>query len=169
MAGHNPSQTGVNALVPGHPRLRSYRNRKTWMPGTRPGMTKLPTNPVEPIETLRGAEKQIVLLSCARAFRQNLAGVPEHRIAVRTLVDREVALEHAARRAERRDARFDVRLPGIGERLRGRGVGELLEAEAADAHAEPAKFHGNVRAFCEGFDRLLPARENFLVPVGVNA
>src|SRR4051812_30408379 len=95
---HNPSKTGVNALVPGHPRLRSYRNRKTWMPGTRPGVTKLPTNLVELIETLRGAEKQIVLLSCTRAFRQNLAGIPEHRIAVRSLVDREIALEHPARR-----------------------------------------------------------------------
>src|SRR3954454_7421447 len=130
MTGHNPSKTGVNALVPGHPRLRSYRNRKTGMPGTRPGMTKLLTNPVEPIEAFRGAEKQIVLLSCARAFRQNLAGVPEHRIAVGTLVDREIALEHPACRPERRDARFDVGLPGIGERLRGRRVGKLLKAEA---------------------------------------
>src|SRR4051794_11902956 len=117
MGGHNPSKTGVNALVPGHPRLSSHRNRKTWMPGTRPGMTKLLTNPVEPIEALRGAEKQIVFLRRARTFRQNLAGVPEHRIAVRTLIDRKVALEHSARGTECRDAGLDVGLPRVGERL----------------------------------------------------
>src|ERR1700683_4774476 len=38
MAGPSPSKTGVNDLSPGHPRL--YRaDLKTWMPGTRPGMT----------------------------------------------------------------------------------------------------------------------------------
>src|ERR1051325_1296355 len=120
-------------------------NRKTWMPGTRPGMTKLLTNPIQPIEPLRRPQKQIRFLTRARAFRENLAGIPEHRIAIRALVDREVALEHRARRPERRNAGLDVGLPGIGQRLRGRRIGKLLEAEAADAHAEPAELHGDVR------------------------
>src|SRR3954465_9697007 len=110
-----------------------------------------------------------MLLSCARAFRQNLAGVPEYRIAVGTLIDREVALEHPARGTERRDARLDVRPPGVRERLRGRGVGELLEAEAANPHAETAELHVNVLALCECFDRLLPAGEDVLVPVRIDA
>jgi hypothetical protein len=42
MAGHSASKTRVDALMPGHPRLASSIKeirRKTWMPGTRPGMT----------------------------------------------------------------------------------------------------------------------------------
>src|ERR1700689_3163380 len=34
MAGHKPSKTGVNALLPAHPRLAVPRCIKTWMPGT---------------------------------------------------------------------------------------------------------------------------------------
>src|SRR5580693_9473101 len=42
MAGHSRSKNGVASarLCPGHPRLASRRESKTWMPGTRPGMTK---------------------------------------------------------------------------------------------------------------------------------
>jgi hypothetical protein len=39
MAGHSPSKTGVNALIPGHPRLGG-QEEKTWMTGTGPGMTE---------------------------------------------------------------------------------------------------------------------------------
>src|SRR5216683_6494577 len=41
MAGHSRPKDGVASarLCPGHPRLHSYPRRKTWMPGTRPGMT----------------------------------------------------------------------------------------------------------------------------------
>src|SRR5215212_253895 len=53
-------------------------------------------NPVQSIKPLRRANEQVGLLGSARALRQNLAGVPEHRVAVRALVDREVALEHCA-------------------------------------------------------------------------
>jgi hypothetical protein len=38
--GNRPSKTGVNALIPGHPRLPLNCGNKTWMPGTRPGMTE---------------------------------------------------------------------------------------------------------------------------------
>jgi len=40
MAGHSPSKTGVNALMPGHPRLDSSSQEKTWMPATSAGMTE---------------------------------------------------------------------------------------------------------------------------------
>jgi len=41
MAGHSRPNNGVAAacLCPGHPRLAFRRTRKTWMPGTSPGMT----------------------------------------------------------------------------------------------------------------------------------
>src|SRR6516165_12503500 len=55
---------------------------------------------VEPVEPRRGAPKQVGLFAVACALRQKLAGVPEHGIAVRALVDRKVALEHAPLRGE---------------------------------------------------------------------
>jgi len=41
MAGHSRSKNGVASarLCPGHPRLDLWA--KTWMPGTRPGMTSI--------------------------------------------------------------------------------------------------------------------------------
>ena len=46
MAGHSPSKTGVNALMPGH--LDKERSAfLSGMPGTRPGMTKI-TAPESP-------------------------------------------------------------------------------------------------------------------------
>jgi hypothetical protein len=70
---------------------------------------------------------------------------------------------------ERRDASVDIGLPRIGQRLRGRRIGELLESEAADAHAEPAKFHVDVRPLRERTNRSLPAREHLVVLVGIDA
>ena len=39
MAGHSLLKTGVNALMPGHPRL-VFSTAKSWMPGSSPGMTQ---------------------------------------------------------------------------------------------------------------------------------
>src|SRR5882672_4624239 len=41
MAGHSRPKDGVASarLCPGHPRLSCCKTVKTWMPGTRPGMT----------------------------------------------------------------------------------------------------------------------------------
>jgi hypothetical protein len=43
MAGHSRPKDGVASarLCPGHPRLSFSIAAKTWMPGTRPGMTSL--------------------------------------------------------------------------------------------------------------------------------
>src|ERR1700682_365623 len=42
MAGHSslPCADCVNLSAPGHPRLYRCLRKKTWMPGTNPGMTK---------------------------------------------------------------------------------------------------------------------------------
>jgi hypothetical protein len=44
MAGHSRLKDGVASacLCPGHPRLLCNGTSKTWMPGTRPGMTVIP-------------------------------------------------------------------------------------------------------------------------------
>src|SRR2546421_5436341 len=156
-------------LVPAIHDLNYREVVKTWMPGTRPGMTKSGADAVEPIDALRRTEEQIGFLGSARALGEQLAGVPEHRIAVRALVDREVALEHATRWAERRDAGFDVWPPSVRERLRGRRFGRLFETEAADAHAEPAEFYVDIRPLGERLNRLLPTREDVLALVGIDA
>src|SRR5258705_11076157 len=55
MAGHSPSKTGVNALMPGHPRLTRSKESKAWMPGTSPGMTELLERPTA--QPRRGATR----------------------------------------------------------------------------------------------------------------
>jgi len=69
MAGASPSKTGVNALVPGHPRLASV---KSWMPGTRPGMTGqlFPTMPAH-----AGNLDHLRLRREARALRGSVQAV----------------------------------------------------------------------------------------------
>src|SRR3954447_21671147 len=70
------------------------------------------------IEPRCGAAEQISLLRRACTFCHDLAGVPERLVAVGPLVDREVAFEHAARRAERLDAGLDIGFPRRGQFLR---------------------------------------------------
>jgi len=41
MAAHDPSKTVAKALARGDPRLAFDSAPKTWMPGTRPGMTRV--------------------------------------------------------------------------------------------------------------------------------
>src|SRR5947209_243863 len=93
---------------------RAIARPTTPAPMTRTCMRGLVTrsaDPVEPIDALRSTREQIGLLGGTRALGEQLARIPEHRIAVRALVDRKVAFEHAARGAERRDASFDIGLP----------------------------------------------------------
>src|SRR5712692_5836678 len=66
---------------------------------------------VEPIEPRRGAAEQIRFLGRTCCPRQNLAGIPERRVAIGALVDREVALEHTAPGAESFDAGLEIRPP----------------------------------------------------------
>src|SRR5580658_5516850 len=73
---------------------------------------------LQPVKTRRGAGEEISLFRCRGAVRQPLERVEQHRIAARTLVDREVAFEHAAVGAEILDAGLDIRPPGIGHLAR---------------------------------------------------
>src|SRR5215510_1003566 len=124
---------------------------------------------VKAVESRCGATEQVGFLGVARALGQELAGVPEHRIAVGALVDGKVALEHASRRPERIDAGLDVGTPRGCQRLRGWGLGLLVEAEAAHAHAEAAEFDANIRTGRERLDRCGPARKHLLVLAGIGA
>ena len=72
---------------------------------------------VEAVEPRCRGTKEIAFLGLSGAFRQKLAGIPEHRIAVGAFVDGEVALEHASRRGEGIDAGLDIGAPGVGQRL----------------------------------------------------
>src|SRR5262245_52451862 len=90
---------------------------------------------VEPIDSLGGAAKQRGLLARTGAARQPLARVPEHLVAVRHFVDREIALEHAPGCAKHLDTRLD-----IGTTLCGHDVGRwrlraLRESERRVAHS----------------------------------
>src|SRR5271166_3496054 len=86
------------------------------------------------------------LLGRRRAGGDALERVPQHGVAAHGLVDREVAFEHAPRRAEVLDARVHVRPPCGGEFLRRRRHRALVEAEARHQHRQPAELHGHVRA-----------------------
>src|SRR6266478_5089614 len=70
------------------------------------------------VKPRRGAGEEIGLFRCGGAAREPLEGVEQHRIAAGTLIDREIALEHAAVGAEIRDAGVDIGPPGIGHLTR---------------------------------------------------
>src|SRR5262249_403525 len=59
--------------------------------------------------------------------------------------------------------------PGVCQRLGGWRLGQLLEAEAAQAHAEAAELDVNVRAGGERLDGCGPARKYLFVLAGIGA
>src|ERR1700730_5032371 len=63
-----------------------------------------------------GAGEQSALLVGRGAGDDALEGVPQRLVADRHLVDREVALEHAAPRPEQFDASLDIGPPQLGDR-----------------------------------------------------
>src|SRR5260370_27678613 len=68
----------------------------------------LPTLLRQLVKPPRRVAEQHRLFVCRGAGGQALEGVPVGRVGAGNLVDREVALEHAARRAEPRDADLPV-------------------------------------------------------------
>src|SRR6516165_6929291 len=72
----------------------------------------------EPVEPRRGAGEEIGFFRRRGTVCQPLERVEQHRIAAGTLVDREVAFEHAPAGAETLDAGLDIRPPGIGHLTR---------------------------------------------------
>src|SRR4051794_39786108 len=84
------------------------------------GMGSGPASIAKAVEPRRGACEEIGFLGRRGAAREPFEGIVQHRIAARALVDREVALEHAAVRAETLDTGVDIGPPGSGH-LTGRG------------------------------------------------
>src|SRR5258707_7535858 len=72
----------------------------------------------QPVKPRRGASEKIGLFRCRGAACEPLERVEQHRIAARTLVDRKVALEHAAVGAEILDAGLDIGPPCAGHLAR---------------------------------------------------
>src|SRR5436190_9790003 len=85
-----------------------------WLNSKPPARAMLEAGSAEPVEAARRAGEQRRLLRRRTAGRDALEGIPEHRIAAAALVDREIALEHRALRAERGDAGLDIGAPGCG-------------------------------------------------------
>src|SRR5438132_11143430 len=73
-----------------------------------------------------GAAEQCSLLVGGKTGGDPLERVPQNLITASALVDREIALEHRALRAERSDAGFDIGAPSLLEILRG---GRLVVVE----------------------------------------
>src|SRR3982074_644592 len=77
------------------------------------------------------ARKQGSLLRGRGLGRQPLESIPQHAVAGGDLVDREVALEHAAIGAEQLDAGLDPGLEGVGQHLRAGRRRPLVKIEPA--------------------------------------
>src|ERR1700674_560942 len=116
----------------------------------------------EPVEPRRGAAEQIRLLGRTCRPGQYLAGVPECRVAIGALVDRKIALEHAAAGGGAFDAGLEIRPPGVRQGCGRERPRMPVKIEAADPHPEPAELHADVRAAGERPDGGGPAREHFL-------
>src|SRR5579862_994674 len=65
---------------------------------------------IQPVSPLRRTEKKLRTLGRRISGRHALEAVPDDRIASRHAIDREIAFEHAARRAEEVDGRVHVSL-----------------------------------------------------------
>src|SRR6266849_2268778 len=126
------------------------------------GRQLLSADHVEPIKSHCGMSEEIGFFFTARAFCQKLAGIPKDRIAVGALVDREVALEHGARRAERLDACLHIGAPRRRQGFGGRRLGLLMKSKSTEAHAESADLDKHVGAGGQPPDRPSPGRKHLL-------
>ena len=97
------------------------------------------------VHALRGAREQLRALVGGVAGREPQERVPHAVVAEALLVDREVALEHAAFRPERLDRGLDVRRPEVGQ-LRRRRALAVLQPEAVDGHPDTPDLEHDVRS-----------------------
>ena len=109
----------------------------------------------------------MLALGVRQAGAGALERVPQRPVRDHRLVDREIAFEHAPRRAEGGDAFVDPRLPRRGQFDRARGVGALVPGRAAHDHPEPAQFGEHIVALRQLGDIGAPLREQFGAVVGV--
>ena len=96
--------------------------------------------------------------NAARLFGM-LERVPERVVAEALLVDREVALEHAAVGSEQLDRGLDGGLPRLGELGRAR-PGRSVEAEPVDRHPHATHLEHRVRASGDVGEVALPLVED---------
>src|SRR5207237_694295 len=112
-----------------------------------------------PIKACRSSSEEISPFRPARAFRQQLAGVPVDRIAEAFLVRREVAFKHATPRAEGFDADLDIGAHRVRHRLGRWRLGLLLKSKTVDGLAKSADFDIDIFVCGQRLDRRSPARE----------
>src|SRR6516162_8535981 len=98
---------------------------------------------------------------------KSLEGIPVHGVGGGNLVDRKIALEHAARGPELGDAGLDVRPPAVRQLGGRRRLRATVEAKAGDAHAKPAELDDDIRAGGELEHGPLPRREGVRLPTPV--
>src|SRR6516165_8465118 len=91
-----------------------------------------------------------------------LKRIPQHLIAARTFIDREIALEHRTLRAEGGDAGLDIGPPRLLQSLRGGRLGLFKEIEADHLHAETAELDINVGEARDLLDLGPPSGEGFV-------
>src|SRR5579884_1786816 len=115
---------------------------------------------LQPIEAAGGAGEQRRLFGRRAAAGDALERVPEHVIAAAALIDREVALEHRALRAERLDACLDIRAPYPRQLFRTRKRLAVVHREADHAQAEAAELHVHVWTLRQLADAGAPFRED---------
>src|SRR4029079_8724384 len=84
------------------------------------------------VEAAGRSMKEIRFLPRPRSARQPLASIPKRCVGIRGLVDGKAALEHAASRAETRNARLHVGPPDLGQHYGARRFGQRMEAQSAD-------------------------------------
>src|SRR5438309_8365334 len=113
-----------------------------------------------------GAGEEIGFFRCRGAAREPLEGVEQDRIAAGALVDREVALEHAAAGAEAFDAGVDIGPPRTAQLLRGGRQWREVEVEGVDDHRQPAELYIHIRAARQLPDVGAPTRENVAPLIG---
>src|SRR5262245_6292886 len=124
---------------------------------------------VEAIEPRGSPREEVGFFLVAGTLHQKLAGVPKHRVAVRTLVDGKVTLKQATRTTKGLDAGLDIGAPRGGQDVGGRRFAHLVEAEAAHAHAEAAEFDVDIAACGQRLDRGKPVGKYLPVPAGISA
>src|SRR5258708_12366818 len=114
-------------------------------------------NPGEPIKADGSSGEEIGPFHPARASREQLAGVPVHRVAEALLVRREVAFKHATPRPEGFDAGLDIGAHRISYHLGRRRLGQLLESETVDGLAKSADFDIDIFVCSQRLDPPGPA------------
>src|SRR5262252_597336 len=124
---------------------------------TRTRIQRSSANPSEPIKAGGSSGEEIGPFRPARASREQLAGVPVHRVAEALLVRREVAFKHATPRPESVDAGLGIGAYRISYHLGRRRLGQLLESETVDGLAKSADFDIHIFVCSERLDRRGPA------------